>query len=148
MRGDQVEVFKILNGHENKDANIVFKIKTGKRTVGQNLKLVKGQEGRLDVRKHSFSQTTVNELNNLTADCVHSSRGNILFRKFHMRSVPVKLKLFNSCCSSLYTPHLWWNYKNMSVTKLQITYHNILKSNIRLSKYESTRATCTFTNTQ
>ena len=33
-------------------------------------------------------------------------------------------------------------------TKLQITYHNILKRNIALSKYESTRATCTFTNTQ
>ena len=34
-------------------------------------------------------------------------RGNILCRKFHMCSVPVKLKLFNSYCSSLYTPHLW-----------------------------------------
>ena len=47
-------------------------------------------------------------------------RGNILFRKFRMCSVPVKLKLFNYYCSSLYTPHLWWNYKKMSVTKLQI----------------------------
>ena len=50
--------------------------------------------------------------------------GNILSRKFHMCSVPVKLKLFNSYCASLYTPHLWWNYKKMSVTKLHITYHN------------------------
>ena len=75
--------------------------------------------------------------------------GNILFRKFHMCSVPVKLKLFfNSYCSSLYTRHLWWNYKKMSVTKPQIAYHNILKRNIGLSKYESTSATCTFTNTQ
>ena len=75
-------------------------------------------------------------------------RGNILFRKFHMCSMPVKLKLFNSYYSSLYTPHLWWNYKKMYVTKLQITYYNILKRNIGLSKYESTSATCTFTNTQ
>ena len=30
-------------------------------------------------------------------------RGNILSRKFHMCSVPVKLKLFNSYCASLYT---------------------------------------------
>ena len=45
-------------------------------------------------------------------------------RKFHMCSVPVKLKLFNYYCSSLYTPHLWWNYKKMSVAKRQITYHN------------------------
>ena len=79
---------------------------------------------------------------------MHNVRGNILFRKFHTCSVPVKLKLFNSYCSSLYTPYLWWNYEKMSVTKLQITYHNILKRNIGLSKYESTSATCTFTNTQ
>ena len=68
--------------------------------------------------------------------------------KFHMCSVPVKLKLFNSYCASLYTPHLWWNYKKMSFTKLHITYHNILKRNIGLSKYESTSATCDYTNTQ
>ena len=36
----------------------------------------------------------------------------------------------------------------MSVTKLHITYHNILKRNIGLSKYESTSATCAYTNTQ
>ena len=29
-------------------------------------------------------------------------RGNILFRKFHMCSVSVKLKLFNSYCASMY----------------------------------------------
>ena len=75
-------------------------------------------------------------------------RGNILFRKFHMCSVSVKLKLFNSYCASMYTPHLWWNYKKMSICKLQITYHNILKMNIGLSKYESTSATCATTNTQ
>ena len=61
-------------------------------------------------------------------------RGNILFRKFHMCSVPVKQKLFNSYCSSLYTRHLWWNHKKMYVTKLQITYHNILNTNIGISK--------------
>ena len=36
----------------------------------------------------------------------------------------------------------------MYVTKLQITYHNILKRNIGQSKYDSTSATCAFTNTQ
>ena len=81
-------------------------------------------------------------------------RGNMLCRKFHMCSVRVKLKLFNSYCSSLYTPYLWWNYRKMSVTKLQITFHNtcyflyILKRNIGISKYDSTSATCAFTNTQ
>ena len=33
-------------------------------------------------------------------------RGNILCRTFHMCSVPVKLNLFNSYCSSLYRPTL------------------------------------------
>ena len=65
-----------------------------------------------------------------------------------VHSVSVKLKLFNSYCASMYTPHLWWNYKKMSICKLQITYHNILKMNIGLSKFESTSATCAITNTQ
>ena len=67
-----------------------------------------------------------------------------------MCSLSVKLKLFNSYCASMYTPHLWWNYKKMSICKLQITYHNILKMNIGLYKCESrpTSATCAITNTQ
>ena len=36
----------------------------------------------------------------------------------------------------------------MAICKLQITYHNILKMNIGLSKYESTSATGAITNTQ
>ena len=72
MRGDQIEVFKILNGHENIDPNIFVKIKTGKRINGHDLTLVKGRS-RLDVRKYSFSQRTVNEWNKLPADFVHSS---------------------------------------------------------------------------
>ena len=48
----------------------------------------------------------------------------------------------------MYTPHLWWNYKKMSICKLQIIYHNILKMHIGLYKYESTSATCAIANTQ
>ena len=44
-------------------------------------------------------------------------RGNMYVVNFTC-SVPVKLKLFNSHCSSLYAPHLWWNYKKMAVTKV------------------------------
>ena len=36
----------------------------------------------------------------------------------------------------------------MPATKLQITYNNILKRNVSLTKYESTSASCAFTNTQ
>ena len=64
----------------------------------------------------------------------------------HFRAwILLLLLFFNTYCSSLYTPHLWWNYKKMSVSKLQNTFHNILKRNIGLSKYDSTSATCAFT---
>ena len=74
--GGQIEVFKIFNGHENIDPNIFFKIKTRKITRGHDFTLVKGQS-RLDFRKYSFSQSTVNEWNKLPSDCVHSSSVNM-----------------------------------------------------------------------
>ena len=40
------------------------------------MKAFKGQS-RLDVRKYSFSQRTVNDLNKVSADCVHSSSVNM-----------------------------------------------------------------------
>ena len=44
---------------------------------------------------------------NIRRQCrVLNVRGNILSRKFHMCNVPVKLKLFNSYCASLYTQHI------------------------------------------
>ena len=55
IKGDQIEVFKILNGYENIDSNIFFEIKESKITRGHNYTLVKKQS-RLDVRKYSFSQ--------------------------------------------------------------------------------------------
>ena len=74
--GGQIEVFKILNGPESIDPNIFVKIKTGKITRGHDFTLVKRQS-RLDVRKYSFSQRTVNEWNKLSADCVHFSSFNM-----------------------------------------------------------------------
>ena len=59
LRSDQIEAFKILNGHENTDPNIFFKIKTGNITREHDFTLEKGQS-RLNVRKYSFYQSTVN----------------------------------------------------------------------------------------
>ena len=65
LSGDQIEVFKILkvfkilNGYENIDSNLFFEIKERKITRGHNFTLVKKQS-RLDVRKFSFSQRTIN----------------------------------------------------------------------------------------
>ena len=58
-------MFKILNGYENVDSNIFFEIKQSKITRGHNFTLVKKQS-RLDVRKFSFSQRTINVWNKLS----------------------------------------------------------------------------------
>ena len=64
LRGDQIEVFNILNGYENIDSNFFFEIKESKLTRGHNYTLVKKQS-RLDVRTYSFSQRTTNGLKQL-----------------------------------------------------------------------------------
>ena len=80
LRGYQIEVFKILNGYENIDRNIVFTVKEERRTRGHGVTLAKKQ-CRLDIRKCSFSQRTVNEWNRLSADCVGASSVNIFKNK-------------------------------------------------------------------
>ena len=74
------------------------------------------------------------------------AQGNILLRKFHMCSVDVKLKLFKSFCAPLYTAHLWWQYKKCSIKKLYTAYHNVLKLQLGLSKFESSSTVCAFMN--
>ena len=60
LRGDQIEVFKIVNGYEDDDRNMFFKLKEGSRTRGNKAALVK-EQCRLDMRKYSFSQRVINE---------------------------------------------------------------------------------------
>ena len=59
FRGDQIEVFKILNGYENIARNIFFSAIEERRTRGHGVTLAKKQ-CRLDIRKVKFSQRTVN----------------------------------------------------------------------------------------
>ena len=53
-----------------------FEIKESKITRGHNFTLVKKQS-RLDIRKFSFSQRTINVWNTLSPECVHASSGNV-----------------------------------------------------------------------
>ncbi len=73
-------MFKILNGHEYIDRNIFFSVMKDRRTRGHEVTLVK-EQCRLDIRKFSFSQRTVNELNRLSPDCVGASSVNVLKNK-------------------------------------------------------------------
>ena len=72
--------FKILNGYENIDRNILFSVKEGRRTRGHGVTLAKKQ-CRLGIRKYSFSQRTVNEWNRLSPDCVGANSVNIFKNK-------------------------------------------------------------------
>ena len=56
---------------------IFFSLKKDSTTRGHEVKLVKGQ-CRLDIRKYYFSQRTINEGNELSADFVNASSVNIL----------------------------------------------------------------------
>ena len=67
---------KILNGYENIDSNIFVEVRESKKTRGHNFTLVKKQS-RLDVRKFSFSQRTINVWNKLSTECVHASSVNM-----------------------------------------------------------------------
>ena len=67
------------------------------------------------------------------------AQGNSIRRKFYMCSIDVKLTLFRSYCSSLYTAQLWVNYSKSVMNKLYIAYHNMLKLLIGVAKREHTR---------
>ena len=63
---------EIVNGYEDVDRNMFFKLKEGSRTRGHKAALVKEQY-KLDMRKYSFSQRAINEWNKLPNDCVNAS---------------------------------------------------------------------------
>ena len=73
-------------------------------------------------------------------------QGNIIIRTFYMCSLDVKVKLFKTYCTPLYTAQLWWNYKKSSINKLYRAYHNVFKLFLGVSKFESTSMLCVLFN--
>ena len=65
LRGDQIEVFKIVNIYENVDRNMFFKLKEGSRTRGHKAALVKEL------------CRVINESNKLPNYCVNASIVNM-----------------------------------------------------------------------
>ena len=57
-----------------------FSLKKDSRTRGHEVKLVK-EQCRLDIRKYSFSQRTINEWNKLSTDCISASSVNMFKNK-------------------------------------------------------------------
>ena len=62
---------------------IFFSVKKERRTRGHGVTLAKKQ-CRLDIRKFSISQRTVNEWNILPADCVGANSVNMFKNKINM----------------------------------------------------------------
>ena len=73
-------------------------------------------------------------------------QGNTLIRKFYMCTFEVKIELFRSYCSAMYTPHLWTKYSVTAIRKLYTAYHNSLKILIGVSKREETSPLCVSLN--
>ena len=48
-------------------------------------------------------------------------------RRFHMCSDNVKVTIFRSYCSSVYTSQRWWKYKVNSIRKLYVAYTNAFR---------------------
>ena len=71
-----MKFFKILNRCKYIDRNMFFSLKKDNRPRGHEVKLVKDQ-CRLDIRKYSFSQRTINEWNKLSMDCITASSVNM-----------------------------------------------------------------------
>ena len=61
-------------------------------------------------------------------------QGNMLSRKFHMCSDDVKIKLFRTYCSSMYTSQLWWNYTKRAIKKLIVAYNNAFRMLMKLPR--------------
>ena len=59
------------------------------------------------------------------------ARGNVLLRKFHMCSMSVKIQLFNTYCSPMYTAQLWWNHTVGSFHRLNVAYNDVLRRLLR-----------------
>ena len=69
-------MFNILNDYDNIYSAIFFIIRESKLTRWHNFMLAKKQS-RLDVRKLSISQMTVDVLNTLSTDCLQASTANV-----------------------------------------------------------------------
>ena len=91
---------------------------------------------------HILTDTLSDDLDILRQRNKIFAQGNSIRRKFYMCSIDVKLTLFRSYCSALYTAQLWVNYTRNTMNRLYTAYHNMLKLLIGVSKREHTRPIC------
>ena len=65
------------------------------------------------------------------------AQANMLCRKFSMCSVPVKISLFRSFCTPLYTAQLWCRYRQGSIRRLTVAYNDCMRLLLRAPRSSS-----------
>ena len=55
------------------------------------------------------------------------AQANTIARKFSHCSINVKVTLFKTYCTPLYTAHLWSSYKKSSMQRLQVAYNDAMR---------------------
>ena len=73
------------------------------------------------------------------------AQANTLCRKFMSCSVPVKLTLFRTFCTPLYTAQLWCRYRQSSLRRLTVAYNDSMRLLLRIPR--SCSASHMFVNT-
>jgi ribonuclease P/MRP protein subunit RPP40 len=81
VRGDMIEVYKILRGVSRVNRGIWFQWSANSRTRGHRFKLAKSRS-RLDIRKNFFSQRVVNIWNKLPEAVVEADSVNSFKNKY------------------------------------------------------------------
>ncbi len=61
----------------------------------------------------------------------------MLARKFHMCTPDVKISLFKTYCTTLYTAHLWCDFSESKMKKLQVAYNDALRIVLKILRRSS-----------
>ena len=134
-----------LSYNPKKSCYMVFSASNFKNVICPNFELYSKPLNRVSNVKylgHILKDDLFDDLDIQRQCRVLYAQGNVLLRKFHMCSYPVKVKLFKTYCTSMYTAHLWWHYRHATIKKFRITYHNVLKLLLGFSKYCSNGVVC------
>jgi hypothetical protein len=85
IRGDLIQVYKMIRGMDKLDYNKFFKIQPPTITLGHSYKLIK-ERSRLDIRKYFFSQRVVSAWNALPGEVVEAGTVNAFKNKLDAHS--------------------------------------------------------------
>ncbi len=84
---------------------------------------------------HFFNNDLLDDKDILRQCCKLYGQCNMLIYIFNMCTVDVKVSLFRTFCTPLYTTQLWWNHFDYSLNKLKVAYNDIMCMLLRLPRW-------------